>query len=103
MYDEEATIRAGIVDQSPTSAYNSLLLAPWAIERRSLCLHDSQNLTLAATAADVAGAVVNAMMILIAAGLIQRVAIRSIRKRRTFVQHGRLQHFQRRKSQSFPV
>jgi hypothetical protein len=65
-------------------------LAIRAEERRPLGLHNATNLAAAAAArAGLTGAVVYAVMVLVAAFLVEGVAIRAVAKRRAFVSNGR--------------
>ena len=66
----------------------------WAIKCCSLRLYDPHNLFLTARRTDFTGAIVDAVMILIAAGLIEGISVRSVRKRRALVLDREIQHLQ---------
>ena len=63
-------------------------LAVRAKKRRSLSLHDANDYLLAARRAEIARAVIDAMVILIAAGFVERVAVGSVGERGAFVANG---------------
>ena len=82
----------------------SLSLARWAKKRRPLCLDDPLHLAAGPAArAGVAGVVVHAVMILIAACLVERVAIRAVAERRAFVADGRFEDGVRRVGDRLPL
>src|SRR5688572_24986797 len=79
-------------------APNVLLLSQLALgteKRRSLRLHDANHFALrSAAGALVPGPIIHAVMILVAAHLVERIAIRPIAKRRTFIPNRRIEHLE---------
>jgi hypothetical protein len=69
------------VEENGLMSFRFCCLAVGAIERGTLGLHDAKDRFLLAGNAEFASAVIHPMMILVAAGFVQGVAIGSVGKR----------------------
>src|SRR4051794_35543569 len=100
----QANRDAGDASACPLESRQSASLARSTKKRRTLGLNDSHDLLASRAAwADFARSVVHAVMLLIAALLIERVAISAVTQRRALVPNRRFQNGSRRIGYRLPL